>query len=134
MALWRGRYGPFRNLSVVAFVIDRCFEHRFIEDQLFVYFTSYISIELRRPTLSSRFQLCPAAIAIHFPFSLRCCPRDVELPEVDLMVGGGSILLEIAKMALIFAFGGIAFEVVPGEHLGHVEGLALAAECTTSYP
>lgn len=118
----------------MAFVVDRGFEHRFIEDQFFVYFSSYISIELRGSALGSRFQFGSAAIAIHFPFSLGCSSRDVELAEVDVVVGRGSILLEIAKVALIFAFVGIAFEVVPGEHLAHVEGLALAAECTTSYP
>ena len=85
-----------------------------------MYFTSYISIELGRPALSSRLELGPTAIAVHFSPSRRGSLRDVVLPKIYVVVGGRTVLLKITEMALIFAFVGISPEMVPRQHLAHI--------------
>lgn len=50
------------------------------------------------------------------------------------MIGRGSVLSEVTEMGFCFGLSALAFEVFPGEHLAHIEGLALASASIGIYP
>lgn len=50
------------------------------------------------------------------------------------MIGKGPVLPKVTEMAFGLALSSLSFEVVPGKHFAHIEGLALASAYTGIYP